>query len=182
MPKRPPRREPPLRHLTSVPTGDAAAPPPPSPSALPSGAAPAPSSGGSRRRRDRHGRGPRGPLVPAALPGARTRAERFDDVVLDAVEHLERRWREQLAQIEFAVEDVPPAGSSGWGRAEVALGRFFPAGRGLRPRVVLYRRPLETRSVDDADLAELVHDVVVEQVASALAMPPEQVDPHYHDD
>ena len=64
-------------------------------------------------------------------------------------------------------------------RPEVVLGRFFPAGRGRRPRVVLYRRPVETRSADDADLADLVHEVVVEQVASALAVPPEQVDPDY---
>jgi predicted Zn-dependent protease with MMP-like domain len=134
------------------------------------------------RRRDRHGRGPRGPLLPPELPGARTRAERFDDVVLDAVERLERRWREQLAQIEFAVEDVPPGDPSSWVQAEVALGRFFPAGRGLRPRVVLYRRPVETRAQDAADLADLVHEVVVEQVASALAMPPEQVDPDYRRD
>lgn len=134
------------------------------------------------RRRDRHGRGPRGPLLPADLPGTRTRAERFDDVVLDAVERLERRWGEQLAGIEFAVEDVPPGDPSAWERAEVALGRFFPASRGLRPRVVLYRRPLETRGADEADLAALVHEVVVEQVASALGLEPEQVDPRYRDD
>lgn len=158
--------------------------PPPAEAGRGSGQEPAAGGGRTRRarRRDRHGRGPRGPLVPADLPGARTRAERFDDVVLDAVEHLERRWREQLAQIEFAVEDVPPAAPSAWDQPEVALGRFFPAGRGLRPRVVLYRRPVETRAADDADLAELVHEVVVEQVASALAMPPEQVDPDYHRD
>jgi predicted Zn-dependent protease with MMP-like domain len=135
-----------------------------------------------RRRRDRHGRGPRGPLLPADLPGRRTRAERFDDVVLDAVERLERRWGEQLSTIEFAVEDVPPADPGGADRTEVPLGRFFPATRGLRPRVVLYRRPLETRGVDEADLALLVHEVVVEQVASALGLGPEDVDPHYRDD
>lgn len=120
--------------------------------------------------------------MPAELPGARTRAERFDDVVLDAVERLEGRWREQLAQIEFAVEDVPPADPPSWQQAEVALGRFFPASRELRPRVVLYRRPVETRANDEADLAELVHEVVVEQVASALAIPPEQLDPDYRRD
>ena len=141
-----------------------------------SGRGPAPTP---RRRRDRHGRGPRGPLLPAALPGARTRAERFDDVVLDAVESLEPRWGEQLAGIEFAVEDVPPGDPSSWERAEVALGRFFPAARGRQPRVVLYRRPLETRGTDEADLAALVHEVIVEQVASALGVEPEQVDPRY---
>lgn len=134
------------------------------------------------RRRDRRGRGLRGPLLPTGAPAARTRAERFDDVVLDAVERLERRWRDELADIEFAVEDVPPAEPSPWEHGEVPLGRFFPAERGLPPRVVVYRRPVETRS-DDADLASLVHEVVVEQVASALGLEPEKVDPGYrHDD
>ena len=58
-------------------------------------------------RRDRHGRGLRGRLVPADVPLARSRAEQFDDLVLDAVEDLERRWERELAGVEFAVEDVP---------------------------------------------------------------------------
>src|SRR5438094_10352586 len=61
----------------------------------------------ARSRRDRHGRGLRGRLVPAELPLARSRAEQFDDLVLDAVEDLERRWEKELAGVEFAVEDVP---------------------------------------------------------------------------
>ena len=44
---------------------------------------------------------------------------------------------------------------------------------------MVYRRPVETRAVDDADLAALVHDVVVEQVAHLLARAPEDVDPGY---
>src|SRR5690242_21767042 len=61
----------------------------------------------SRSRRDRHGRGLRGRLVPDGVPLARSRAERFDDLVLDAVEDLERRWERELAGVEFAVDDVP---------------------------------------------------------------------------
>jgi predicted Zn-dependent protease with MMP-like domain len=112
------------------------------------------------------------------VPAARTRAERFDDVVLDAVERLERRWRDELAPLEFAVEDVPPTDPSPWEHGEVPLGRFFPAERGLPPRVVVYRRPVETRT-DEADLPALVHDVVVEQVAHALGLEPERIDPGY---
>jgi predicted Zn-dependent protease with MMP-like domain len=133
------------------------------------------------RRRDRRGRGMRGPLLPADLPAARSRAERFDDLVLDAVERLERRWHDQLAEIEFAVEDVPPADPSPWEHGEVPLGRFFPADRSLPPRVVVYRRPVETRT-EEAELPALVHEVVVEQVASALGVEPEKVDPGYHRD
>ena len=46
----------------------------------PSRRAPAPAPA-SAHRRDRHGRGLRGPLVPPHLPAWRTRAERFDELV-----------------------------------------------------------------------------------------------------
>ncbi|HEX9034243.1 MAG TPA: peptidase, partial [Streptosporangiaceae bacterium] len=59
------------------------------------------------RRRDRHGRGLRGPLAPIGSPLHRSRAERFDDLVLQAVAQLEPRWDSQLAGVEFAVEEVP---------------------------------------------------------------------------
>src|SRR5881398_3830681 len=61
----------------------------------------------SRARRDRHGRGLRGRLVPPSVPLSRSRAEQFDDLVLDAVEDIERRWERELSGVEFAVEDVP---------------------------------------------------------------------------
>ena len=66
------------------------------------------------RRRDRRGRGLRGPLLPPELPAARSRSERFDDLVPDA-----------------------------------------------------------------AELPVFVHEVVVEQVASALGLEPERIDPGY---
>lgn len=133
-------------------------------------------------RRDRHGRGLRGPLVPRGVPAWRTRAERFDDFVLDAVERLERRWRQQLEGVEFAVEDVPPSDPAPWEHGEVPLGRFFPAQGQLPPRIVVYRRPVESRTGDETDLAALVHEVVVEQIAHLLGLAPEQVDPSYRDD
>ena len=61
--------------------------------------------------------------------------------------------------------------------ARVIPGRVDSAGATVPPRIVLYRRPLEARAVDDLDLDDLVHDVVVEQVASLLGMPPEEIDP-----
>ncbi|HEY3436784.1 MAG TPA: metallopeptidase family protein [Actinotalea sp.] len=131
------------------------------------------------RRRDRRGRGIRGQVVPQTLPAYRTRAERFDDHVLAAVERLERRWARQLEGTEFGVEEVPPSQPAPWEHGGVPLGRYFPADAGLPARIVVYRRPLETRSVDEADLADLVRDVLVEQVAHLLARAPEDVDPGY---
>ena len=135
------------------------------------------------RRRDRRGRGLRGPLSPAGSPLDRTRAERFDDLVLDAVEHLERRWGPQLEGVEFAVEDVPPpvalppdAGG------EIPLSALLPPtpdGRGgeLPPRIVVYRRPVEARALDRTDLADLVRDCVVDEVAELLGVDPDVLDP-----
>jgi predicted Zn-dependent protease with MMP-like domain len=153
-------------------------PPPPSqaprPLSLPR-AWPAPTG----RRRDRHGRGLRGPLIPRDVPAWRTRAEQFDDRVLDAVERLEHRWGSDLEGVEFAVEDVPPSEPAPWEHGDVPLGRFFPADGALAPRVVVYRRPVESRVPTGTSVAALVNDVVVEQVAHLLGLPPEQVDPRY---
>jgi predicted Zn-dependent protease with MMP-like domain len=133
--------------------------------------------------RDRHGRGLRGRLVPASVPLARTRAEIFDDLVLDAVEALEGRFAGELAGVEFAVEDVPPElnvyDSDVLEDGEVPLARLLPGrpGRqGLPPRIVLYRRPLELRASDRDDLADLIHDVIVEQVANLLGVSPDDLD------
>jgi predicted Zn-dependent protease with MMP-like domain len=113
------------------------------------------------------------------VPAWRSRAEHFDDLVLDAVEHLERRWATELEGVEFAVEDVPPSDPSPWEHGEVPLGRFFPSQGELPPRIVVYRRPVETRAGDPRDVAGLAQDVVVEQVAHLLGLTPEQIDPHY---
>ena len=138
---------------------------------------------GRRPRRDRHGRGLRGRLVPATVPLSRTRAEIFDDLVLDAVEGLERQYAKELAGVEFAVEDVPPDlnvyDSDVLEDGEVPLARLLPGrpGRhGVPPRVVLYRRPLEFRALDRDDLADLIHDVIVEQVANLLGVDPDELD------
>jgi len=137
---------------------------------------------GRRPRRDRHGRGLRGRLVPASVPLARTRAEVFDDLVLDTVESLERRYSRELAGVEFAVEEVPPDlnvyDTDVLEDGDVPLARLLPGRPGRSdtpPRIVLYRRPLEFRAVDRDDLADLVHDVIIEQVANLLGLDPEDI-------
>lgn len=124
----------------------------------------------------------RGQLLPCGVPAARTRSERFDDLVLDAVDALAPRWHEPLSRVEVAVEDVPPADPSPWEAGEVPLGRVFPADRGLPARVVLYRRPVEARAQGAVDLADLVSTVVVEQLAHVLGVSPRELDPGYEGD
>jgi hypothetical protein len=133
-----------------------------------------------RTRQDRRGRGLRTPLLPPGVPGFRTRAELFDQVVMDAVVDLEARWPGKLDLIEFAVDDVPslPAGaviSSSDVVVDdgVPLARFFPPGidkRGkqTKARIVVYRRPLELRAPASIDLIDLVTDVLDEQLSAVL--------------
>jgi hypothetical protein len=160
------------------------------------------------RRRDRHGRGLRGVLVPPDVPIHRTRAERFDDLVLQAVARLEPLWEAHLSGIEFAVEEIPPADTPATGpRGPVPLSRLDPgtppapapgaAGPGPGtdapgmagpeagepgqdpPRIVVYRRPLMARADGEEELGELVFDVVVEEFARMLGIDPADVDPGY---
>jgi predicted Zn-dependent protease with MMP-like domain len=132
------------------------------------------------RHRDRRGRGLRGPLVPSGAPLARTRSQRFDELVLDAVERLELEWAESLRGIEFAVEDVPPPPIDGPRPPEsVRLGSNIPAAAGEPARVVVYRRPIEARVSGERARGALVQDVVVEQVAELLGLEPETLDPDY---
>lgn len=102
-----------------------------------------------------------------------SRRERFDDLVLDAAESLESILGHELG-VELAVEEVPPSDPAPWEHG-VALGRLFPAERGLPARLVLYRRPIVQRADDEDDLAGLVGEVVTEQVARMLGRDPEDL-------
>jgi predicted Zn-dependent protease with MMP-like domain len=104
------------------------------------------------RRRDRHGRGLRGVLVPEDVPLHRTRAERFDELVLQAVARLEPQWEAHLSGVEFAVEEIPPPDVPPvTGRGPVPLSRLDPGsaqspgpepgGEGIRREVLIKPDP-----------------------------------------
>ncbi len=112
----------------------------------------------------------------------RTRSEVFDDFVLDAVERVERRHPGRLGDLEVAVELVPPSDPAPWEHQQVPLSRLFPAERDFPARIVLYRRPIETRASDRESLGDLVHTIVVEQLAGALGVDPQDLDPSYSPD
>ncbi|WP_283138486.1 metallopeptidase family protein [Rhizohabitans arisaemae] len=121
----------------------------------------------------------RGPLGPSHVPISRTRGQRFDDLVLDAVDRLKPRWGSQLAAVEFAVEEVPPVAelTDIPERSAVPLSRLQPAVDSDPNIIVVYRRPIEARAGDRDQLGALVHDVVVEEVANLLGLSPETIDP-----
>ncbi|EOM75378.1 exonuclease [Rhodococcus rhodnii] len=141
---------------------------------------------------ERHGRGPRGPVLPPDVPGRRSRAERFDLAVLDAFGPIDDRWGGRLRGLDIAVDDVPKIraidpDSVEWPDDVVAdgpvpLSRLVPAGidrRGdaTRARIVVFRRPVEHRADDPEDLTDLLHEILVQQVATYLGLDPDVVDP-----
>jgi predicted Zn-dependent protease with MMP-like domain len=137
--------------------------------------------------RDRHGRGIRGPLVARRVPLSATPADRFDRIASEAVEHVEHRWREQLAGVEFAVDLVPEpiadvssqAMNGAIESGGVLLAQIVP-GKGRTPtHIVLYRKPIELRARGVEDLEDLLHDVVVQVIANYLGIEPDVVDPGF---
>ncbi len=136
------------------------------------------------RARDRRGRGVRGPLAPPAVPLRRSPGERFDDLVLDAVDELHEHWAPELAGVEFAVEDVPPPGLDDLSE-DVLLDRGVPLGRLHRhgvegiaaPLIVVFRRPIENRALEALDRPDLVFMVVAELAALYLGRDVEEIDP-----
>jgi predicted Zn-dependent protease with MMP-like domain len=146
---------------------------------------------GSRRREMR------GPLLPQTVPGWRSRAERFDMAVLEAYEPIEQRWQERVATLDVAVDEIPRLSpkdpeSVQWppevvADGPIALARLIPAGvdvRGnpTRARIVLFRKPIERRAKDSDELADLLHELLVAQVANYLGVEPSVIDPSIDDE
>ncbi|WP_246355180.1 metallopeptidase family protein [Nocardioides ungokensis] len=137
-----------------------------------------------RRRRDRRGRGMRGPAVVPRDPGRpelRTARERFDDLALSIVTEIDERWQDRLGLVEYAVEDAPQIPDD-WDSGTVPLSSLVRGTGGDPTRLVLFRRPIEHRCETRTDLEAMVLTVVVEQVAELLGIEAEQVDPRYEGD
>lgn len=138
----------------------------------------------SQRRRNRHGRGLRGPLLMAGLPGSRTRGEQFEDLVVDSAERLRELWGTALEDVEYLVEEVPDnleaLVASG---SQAPLGKYRPAvraGAGTDAKqalIVIYRHPVEALCDAPWQVRELIHEVLIEQVAGLLNIDPDTVDP-----
>lgn len=133
-----------------------------------------------RRHRDRHGRGLRGRIMRAPLPGARSRSEHFDDLVVESAERLQDIWSGSLDRVQFAVDEIPGALEELVALGEPApMASLRPAGKNEPATITVYRRPIAQATESDEDLREVIHDSVVEQVALFLNLTPESVDPTY---
>ncbi|ADG77816.1 Exonuclease OS=Tsukamurella paurometabola (strain ATCC 8368 / DSM / CCUG 35730 / CIP 100753/ JCM 10117 / KCTC 9821 / NBRC 16120 / NCIMB 702349 / NCTC 13040)OX=521096 GN=Tpau_1185 PE=4 SV=1 [Tsukamurella paurometabola] len=138
-----------------------------------------------RVARDRRDHGLRAPLVPRGLPAYRTRAQDFDEVVLDAYAEIDGLWHDRLTDLDIAVDDVPgilprDPDSVSWpdeveADGPIPLARLVPAGidrRGnhTRARLILFRRPLQRRAKNDADLLEEILAILVHQISDYLGV------------
>jgi len=135
-------------------------------------------------RRDRHGRGMRGasvlpgPLSPVGTGYPPAAARRFDELVLSFVRQLQQRLPHDLAGVQFGVEETPLLPAD-WDPMDVPLATLVRATASAPARVVVFRRPIEHRSMDRAEMSGLVLAVLVEQVAELLDRDPAEIDPRY---
>ena len=117
--------------------------------------------------------------------------------VLEAYEPIERRWHQRLIGLDVAVDEIPRIApkdpdSVQWppevvADGPIALARLIPAGidvRGeaTRARLVLFRKPIERRAKDSVDLTDLLHEILVAQVATHLGVEPSVIDPNMEED
>lgn len=138
----------------------------------------------------------RGALLPPTAPAWRSRAERFDMAVLEAYEPIERRWQHRVSGLDLAVDETPritakDPNSVQWPPEVVAdgpipLARLIPAGvdvrgQATRARIVLFRKPIELRAGSTTEMEELLHGILVAQVATYLDVEPSIVDPTIDD-
>ncbi|MBK7821626.1 MAG: metallopeptidase family protein [Tessaracoccus sp.] len=124
------------------------------------------------RRRDRHGRGIRGPLagpnrftgrpVPLSRPN---RVAFFNSCVTAAMADIADAAPDALNGIVVGVEEVPHLNVA-WSGDRVPLSAALEPSRGRKAQIVLFQRPLEHRAMSRRDLSDLVHQTIVEQLSA----------------
>lgn len=143
-------------------------------------------------RRDRHGRGVRGPVLPVAVPRYRTRSAAFDQAVLDAYAPLHNRYFDHLTGVDLAVDTIPRMRlrpdmimpDEIFADGPVPLGRVLQAGvdragNPTRARIVLFRMPIEQRATNTIERSELLTTVLTALVAHYLNLDPRDIDPNF---
>ncbi len=129
-----------------------------------------------RVKRDRHGRGMRGPMLPHKVPAYENRSKKFARLVDAAVTEIEGRFPASMTNVAISTEEVPSKRDLIMNDGAVALGR---GERSNPSRVVLYRHPIEMRSENDAELNRIIRDVLALYIGLILGMRPDQIDPDY---
>ena len=110
-------------------------------------------------------------------------ADRFDRLVDDALASLPQELLDYIENVQIVIEDVPPADVLGEGD-EVLLGLYQGVPRTVRgadlpylpDRITLYRRPIEARATSKIELAEVVRETVVHEVAHHFGIDDDRLD------
>jgi len=121
-------------------------------------------------KRDRHGRGFRGPLAWPPVPIMATRRDRFDDIVRDVAEELDQVLEPRGLVVEYAAMDIPLDLGPAWA-PEVPLARTIPATKSTPARVIAFRRPMEARAASQSGLTQLVRSALSAEISSLFAIP-----------
>lgn len=132
---------------------------------------------GHARRRDRHGHGIRGPVIPNGLPAWRTRTDKFEDILALEILTYQTQLGKELAHVDYGVLDVPEVDPAPW-EAGIALARFLPFERPAKitGRIVFYRMPILAAAAKSEFPRMVIHDIVTEQIANVVGRPPEEID------
>lgn len=136
------------------------------------------------RRRDRHGRGIRGPLAMtspltrrrAQPPHPTSRLDFFHDAVQGAVDKVSRQCPDALRGITVGVQDVPTFDLA-WTPERVPLAAALEGTPDRPAQVVVYRRPLEHRAASRRGLRILVYRTIVEQLSALTGRSVDEIDP-----
>lgn len=116
-----------------------------------------------------------GPFTPNGVPGIPTAAADFDAIVLGVIDRLRSRVGDRVDAVDYAVEDYPLLPDD-WQRP-VPYASSVPEHSGARARVVLFRRPILTHASGESDLAALLLDTVVGELAELWDADPDDIDP-----
>lgn len=96
--------------------------------------------------------------------------------MLSLVDRLSTRWQHEWGDVEFGTEEVPQLPDD-WTDEPVPFGALVRGGATGRPRIVLFRRPIELRAKSRLERAALVNEVLVEHIAELMGRDPSEIDP-----
>lgn len=140
------------------------------------------------RTRDRHERGIRGPMAlpndltdrPLRVPSRPRGRGYFLLCVRDAIARIAEHCPDVIDTIDIGVDEVPDARTLWHDLGEhdtVPLAAAIESSQAQHARIVIYRRPLEHRALDRADLPSLVHETLVEQIVALTGRSIDEIDP-----
>lgn len=135
----------------------------------------------------------RGTVYPRTVRRYRNRSQLFDAALIEAYSPIQAAFPDELASIDIAVDTVPRMrlnpdvshySDEIAADGPVPLGRLIPAGidqlgRPTRPRIVLFRMPIEQRCDDMKEKVELLHTVLTSLVAAYLNIEPTTINPNH---